>query len=190
MIIYLHGFGSIGPSPKSAALVTRFGAANVAAPTLPCDCAEVERIVDGIVQTAVQQKRLPIVFVGTSLGGFYANYFAAKYDALAVLVNPSVEPHISRRKSLGTNRNRATGQDFEVTEAWLADLLTWKQVIADNYNGANVSLFLAQDDDVIDSQRTNAVFPFVAYRHVVATGGHRFEKPWPMVVQHIATLHP
>jgi predicted esterase YcpF (UPF0227 family) len=190
MIIYLHGFGSIGAGRKSEALATQFGADNVAAPTLTCDCAEVERTVDAIVQTAMQHNRLPIVFVGTSLGGFYANYFAAKYDAMAVLVNPSVEPHVTMHKRLGTNCNRATGQDFEVTEAWLDQLLVWQQAIADNYNGANVSLFLALDDDVIDSRRTNGLFPFVAHRHIATTGGHRFEQPWPLVVQHIATLHP
>jgi predicted esterase YcpF (UPF0227 family) len=145
-------------------------------------------MIDAIVQNAVQQRRLPVVFVGTSLGGFYANYFAAKYDAPAVLVNPSVEPDVTMRRRLGTNCNRATGQSFEVTESWLTQLAAWRQVIADNYNGANVSLFLAQDDDRIDSQRTAALFPFVAHRTTLPTGGHRFEQPWPLVVQHCATL--
>lgn len=88
-IIYLHGFASIGTSPKSDALVAAFGRDCVFSPNLPTDPEQTIAIVSEIVARVVN---FPLIFVGTSLGGFWAHYFAQRFDAACIMVNPSMNP--------------------------------------------------------------------------------------------------
>jgi hypothetical protein len=48
--------------------------------------------------------------VGTSLGGFWANYFSEKYNISCVLINPSLRPMITLQKYLGENVNFYTAE--------------------------------------------------------------------------------
>ena len=187
MIIYLHGFGSSGTSSKVDALREKFGAENVFAPDLPFDPTEVISLVNKLVYNNYE-KYSKIVFVGTSLGGFYANYFAMYHDVPAILVNPSCKPSDTLRKRLGVNRNYATNREFMVELAHLDVLDSMREHIDRDYNGSLVYLFVAKDDEVIPHEIPLEYFKHTAMTRVVDTGGHRFTEHWDMVLDRVGEL--
>jgi len=180
-IVYLHGFGSQGNSVKSEQLRARFGSKHVVAPDLPVNPRQVKQLIDQIVTT---NQDWPLMFVGTSLGGFYARWAAHHYDCPAVLVNPAVHPSKTLYPYLGTNTNYATGAKFELTQADLAEL-DRMEAESQGSSGALLHVFVAQDDTVIPHTDVLAALPHTRHTHVAATGGHRYESGWPDVVNYI-----
>jgi predicted esterase YcpF (UPF0227 family) len=183
-LVYFHGFGSSGDSEKSQALKAKFGEDNVWSPDFPLDAREVTSMVYDYVRSV---KDYPIIFMGTSLGGFYANYFAQKFDCKCVLVNPAINPGQSLSKALGENKNYASGLTFELTQQHLDK---WNAMTDDiiDVDGALINLFVALDDEVIDAEKMLAAFPHYHYRKTFETGGHRFSAHWPEVVDFVETL--
>ena len=187
-IIYLHGFASIGNSDKSAALRAKFGAENVAAPDLPVDPDEVESIVNQIIS---QNTSYPVIFVGTSLGGFWAHYFSQKWDAPCVIVNPATNPSVLLRKYIDAPaHNYYKNTPVPVTEKMLegyAAREAWLQQEG-NTNGSLINMFVATDDAVIDHKFTRAALPHTKLYAVMPNGGHRFMAHWDKVVAAVAGI--
>ena len=186
LVIYLHGFASKGESPKSMALAENLVNHTVVAPDLPIDPVEVERIVNNIVESHHER---PVVFVGTSLGGFWANYFAQRYDALCVIANPSPQPSVTMAARLGKELPvYGTNRTIRVTETDIAGFLRAEDYLVNNTNGALISLFVAKDDEQLDYREMLEAFPFTAFKAVMETGGHRFERHWYLVVKRVKEL--
>lgn len=190
MIVYLHGFASSGTSPKVDALRERFGDDKVLAPDLPFDPEKVMTMIDDVVDDFVKnrEKNEKLIFVGTSLGAFYANFFGHWYDCPIVLVNPSSNPSESLKKRLGSNINYVTNEEFMVSIAHLDKLASMRKYIVENYSGALISLFAARDDSVISLESMLENFPFTSKTIVMNDGGHRFTKYWDLVVDRVAEL--
>jgi predicted esterase YcpF (UPF0227 family) len=190
MIVYLHGFASTGTSPKVDALRERFGVDQVVSPDLPFNPAEVFRIINATVTAFLRTRNEgeKLVFVGTSLGAFYANFFGALYDCPVVLVNPSAYPSETLKARLGSNKNYVTGDEFLVSVAHLEDLDQMRKYVDNNYSGQLVNLFLAKDDDVIPYEAALESFKFPAFIKVTEDGGHRFSEHWGMVVDRVEEI--
>ena len=185
-IIYCHGFGSTGSNPKSSALRAAFPNDTVVSPDLPIDPSATLQILTKIVHTATS---FPIVFVGTSLGGFWANYCAHKFDAPCVLVNPSMTPSATMSLRIGKDIcNYVTGEPIVVTSDHVAQFSKLQDEAEYLSNGALIHLFLAMDDDVVDYRKTVASLPFVKSRFVTTDGGHRYEEKWSTVIDLVKTL--
>ena len=188
VIFYLHGFGSVGRSAKSDALRREFGSENVLSPDLPLDPAKVRDLINGMMRQLDHKTQAPVVFVGTSLGGFYANYFAQKWDCPAVLVNPATVPSRSLYNRIGYNKNHATGKDFLWLPEYVEELASMEKDVKNIHSGGLVNLFVTKDDDVIDHKETLGNFPHTAHLAIHPKGGHRFEDGWPEVVSHIKKI--
>lgn len=184
-LIYLHGFGSSGDNEKSQALRTQFGDDNVYSPDLPIDADEVIDLVSSYVRSV---KDYPIIFVGTSLGGFYANYFAQKFDCPGVLVNPAVNLGIALNKQLGEHKKYNSQESFTLTQDHLNKWSRMADDIIDETNGKLINLFIALDDEVIDSQKMIDAFPHYNYRKLVDVAGHRFLSNWPEVIDFLGKM--
>lgn len=175
-IIYFHGFASVGSGAKATALRLQFPDDTVLAPDLPVDPKEVISLVDSLVR---ENPSFPLIFVGTSLGGFYASYFSARYDCPCVLVNPSTNPSNTMLERMSApQRNYATGEEIIITQGHLVTFRAMEDYIKGEQNGALVNLFLAEDDDVIPYDKTLVDIPFAAFKEVKKTGGHRFTEHW------------
>jgi len=181
-IVYLHGFGSKGQSPKSDQLRQKFGTDHVVSPDMPIDPAAVRSMLDQIVNS---NNDWPLIFVGTSLGGFYARWAANHYDCPAVIVNPAIHPSKTLYQYLGQNTNYATGKKFELTMHDLEELHRM-ETQASETNGALIHVFTAKDDDVIPYTDVLNALPHTAHTEVSNTGGHRYESGWPEVVNYIS----
>ena len=190
MIVYLHGFGSTGNSKKVNALIEKFGADNVFSPDLPLDPNEVinsirEKVFDWY---DIRNPSDKLVFVGTSLGAFYASFFAHTFDAPAVIVNPSVQPNESLKDHVGRNVNYVTKEEFWLTLAHLDKLKLMREHLTNNYKGVLIHLFVAKDDEVIPSYEMLNWYQYTASTHVEETGGHRFTEHWNKVLDKVKEL--
>lgn len=181
-IIYLHGFMSVGDTPKSQALKQAFGDANVISIDLPIRPNDVIKAIDKIVR---QVKVFPVVFVGTSLGGFYANYFAQKYDCPGILVNPATVPSKTLYRAIGYNKNHKTGKDILWTLEDVEQLAAMEREVSTIHSGGLVNLFVARDDEVVSPDETLGNYPYTVSTKVYDTGGHRFEDNWDDVVERV-----
>jgi len=190
MIVYLHGFASTGTSPKVDALRERFGSDQVMSPDLPFNPFEVHQLINRLVQDFLskRQEGEKLVFVGTSLGAFYSNFFGHLYDCPVVLVNPSVYPNETLAARLGSNRNYVTGEEFFVSLAHLEDLAEMRKYLEVNYTGSLVNLFLAKDDDVIPYDVALEAYKYPAFVKVTEDGGHRFNDYWNLVVDRVEEI--
>jgi len=190
MIVYLHGFGSSGSSPKVDQLRERFGFDSVVSPDLPFDPELVRQLgfdlVNRFIKTRTANEKL--IFVGTSLGAFYASYFGHVYDCPIVLVNPSGNPSETLKAKLGTNVNYVTGDEFLVSLAHLDELTKMRKFVTDNYSGSLVSLFVARDDEVIPFESMIENFPYTSKTVVMDDGGHRFTKHWNLILDRVGEL--
>jgi len=189
MIVYLHGFASSGASDKVTALRKRFGNDTVIAPDLPFDPDKVGELVYDIVRDFMKSREPTekLVFVGTSLGAFYANYFGHIYDSCAVLVNPSSTPSETLKEKLGPNKNYHTGEEFLVSLAHLDKLDAIRECVSEIYSPSLVNLFVAKDDEVIPYESMLEGFPY-ATTTVLENGGHRFTEHWDLVVDRVESL--
>lgn len=184
-IIYLHGFMSSGESAKSQALKQAFGANNVISLDLPTRPSEVVKLIDKVVR---QVKVYPIVFVGTSLGGFYANYFAQKYDCPGILVNPASVPSRTLYRSIGYNKHYKTGKDVLWTLEDVEELAAMEKEVSTIHSGGLVNLFVTKDDEIIDADETLRNYPYTVSTKVYDQGGHRFEANWNDVVERVREI--
>jgi predicted esterase YcpF (UPF0227 family) len=179
-IIYLHGFASAGASPKSDALIDAFGKECVFAPDLPIDPAKTIDVVTNIVRKATSY---PVIFIGTSLGGFWANYFSHKFDTPCILVNPSMDPGKKMSTRVGTTfKNYKTGEDVVVNAQHVAAFDRCRSEALELRNGTLINLFLAEDDDVIDYKDTCDQIPSFKSRTITKDGGHRYAEHWDQVI--------
>lgn len=120
MIIYIHGWGSVGiGSGKFNFLKEAFPEEKVVTGDFPihdweASLEEIESLID--------DKDSWLLFVGSSTGALYAEYLADKYYpeffSRALLINPITNPE-QLRKFLGENKNYKTGEKFEFTQAQL-----------------------------------------------------------------------
>ena len=185
-IVYLHGFASTGVSPKSNKLIKEFPNDTIICRDLPFSPDEVVALIGDIVHNT---KDFPVIFVGTSLGGFWANYFAQKFDAPCVLVNPSVNPDETMKARVGkTVLNYKTGALIPVTERDVERFKFFKEDARALQNGALVHLFLAKDDDLLDYRTALKEFEHHMSCTVTQDGGHRYDMHWDLVVAHIKHL--
>jgi len=190
MIIYLHGFGSSGSSAKVDVLKAKFGADQVFAPNLPIDPSEVVDLIREKVSDWYKTRKPDdkLVFVGTSLGAFYASFFAHTFDAPAVIVNPSIQPNESLADKVGKNFNHVTKEEFWVYLAHLDKLKNMREYLTKNYRGVLIHLFVAKDDEVIPYYEMLNWYQYTASKHIEETGGHRFAEHWDKVVDKVAEL--
>jgi len=122
-IIYLHGFASSGKSRKGQLLKKHFKENTVLTPTLSPEPHNAITEISNIINWDFNKDNLqrPLL-IGSSLGGFYADYFSALYDIPAILINPLVDP-LDAKQFIGKNNNLSTGESFEFIQKDLDYLL-------------------------------------------------------------------
>lgn len=144
-LLYIHGFASSGFSFKAGVLREAFS--DVYAPSL-------SHIPELAVQTLEEFLRAlkgrPLL-VGSSLGGYYAQYLAEKYDLPAVLVNPVVAETIPESGVVGLRQSYFDGSSFEFTLDHLQSLSRYRPDIS---NPKRFLALLQMGDRLLDHHRT------------------------------------
>ena len=172
MIIYLHGFNSSGNNEKVTAL-NRYLKTPVFAPSYPSnDIDNAITIVGDLIETNRKEDE-PLMVIGSSMGGFIANYIGRKYNAKIVLINPALDIPSILSNYLGENTNFKTGETYNLTVEHIVKFETYKT--ADPYNELGTLVLLNKGDEVIDYQEAANFFNGAADVRIFVNGDHRFK---------------
>jgi hypothetical protein len=156
MIFYFHGFASSEKSWKIQLLKKTLTTHTIIAPTLPIDPTEVVQLFEQIVK----EKGKPKLVIGSSLGGFYAYYAAARFDIPAALINPSITPWETLKQYTGLHKRYYTGEPFEWKAGYPDKLKKLNDEIqAYKPHHRQLHFFLAADDEVLALNEIPDQFP-------------------------------
>ena len=113
LLVYLHGFRSSPRSSKAVMTGEAVKALASAENTIDWYCPQLlaspKESMAMVTKYIDQSKADHMVVIGSSLGGFYANYLAEKYGCKAVALNPAVRaarelaPHVGMMTSYDSN---------------------------------------------------------------------------------------
>jgi len=122
-LIYIHGFNSSSLSHK-AQLMRQFWQkhqpdAQLSTPDL---APSPDEAIEQLRALTDQHSHQKTVFVGSSLGGFYATWLAEQLNTKAALINPAVQPWKLLDKYTGIQHNYHTGKAWELNPAWVNEL--------------------------------------------------------------------
>lgn len=174
LCIYLHGFNSTPATTKAAVLkktLIRLGAdVDFIVPALPVHAHDAIAHIENIIKT---HKHNRLVMLGSSLGGFYAAYFAERYGIRIVLINPAFDELFDEPYDLlGEHENRHTGEKFHITPQDYEDLRT---LFVPTLKHPDRALLLLQTgDEVLNYRRVLARYPD-SPKIVQVGGSHRFD---------------
>jgi predicted esterase YcpF (UPF0227 family) len=162
-IVYIHGFASTGiEGSKKETDLKSLG-------NLICLTYNSFDTPTNILKDLISQSRnieSPI-FIGTSLGGFYAAHLAAHFKRGSVLINPAYAPY----ETLYGVFTR--GDVRELNLKTLGEYLKFGDLSALEIDEPPL-VILAEDDRIIDAgDAANALSHFIVVRTL--HGGHRYE---------------
>ncbi len=175
MILYLHGFNSAPASHKArtlqAYLQARGFGAQFVCPALPHLPEQAVRTIERELERHAPDR---VTFVGSSLGGFYATWFAERHGARAVLINPAIRPHLGLEVSLGEQQNLYTGERYALTRAHLDG---WRALDVPRVDPERYLLLLETGDEVLDWRE--AARKYEGARTIIRDGGDHTLKSFP-----------
>jgi predicted esterase YcpF (UPF0227 family) len=157
-ILYIHGYNGTPHGEKYDMLRHCYPEAEILAPQHDSIPTNVCHLLDGIASGLDAHNDL---IIGTSLGGFWANFFSLRYGVRAVLLNPVVSP--VKRLIL---RGCSFAADYEAFE---------KQ--EDSRRRQPAIVLLAEDDDLLPYREAFDNFSTVCDVRILKSGGHRMNDP-------------
>ena len=176
MIVYLHGFNSGGQSHKAAWLREQLAPAPVFAPSYPAHRArEALRVLRKFIRRLRREnpRSRKLMLIGSSLGGFWAQYLAPEFDACMVLINPSMHPDETLARHAGRFHNEATGEETVLTAQ---DVRALKEYSVEPCNPKVPTLLLLDEqDEVLDARIAAATLRGCGKTIVYPGGSHRFD---------------
>ena len=200
--LYLHGFLSSGNSQKGQWFKSRVDEMKChdvpslfmdwLTPTYPIgqvseSITSIERVLFGI--QGFQKK---VVLLGSSMGGFYAQYFSQKYGLPAILINPALNPETVFYQNLGTHTNPATGERVTIDQHYIEELM--KYHCNDLDKQVPSMLLMDTDDEVIDVPYALQLYSKQNDRHQCVTfsgGDHSFvhlPEAWHCIYEFVSGL--
>lgn len=105
--------------------------------------------------------------IGSSMGGFYATWLAAKYGCPAVIVNPAVAPWQGRDYLLGDQENYHTGAVHRIEQHHLDQLEQFE--VATLSEPWQLMVLVQTGDEVLDYRQ--AVVKYADCNLIVEQGG-------------------
>jgi len=115
-ILYFHGFKSSSDSGKAQDfrkfIENQTSQTKILIPDLEDNFQEANKQIEDLISENAPN----ILFMGSSLGGYYALYFAQLYKTKSVLINPAIPPLKDFEIHLGKNENYATGNKFTISK--------------------------------------------------------------------------
>lgn len=182
-LVYLHGFMGSSQSLKARQtcewMRERLPQIDLWVPDLPYSPAAVIDQVSDKLDTVENA-----VFIGSSMGGFYANYFSEQRRERAVMINPAVYPHKLLQDYVGIQQSPYTGERFEFRPEYLEQL---KGLIVKEMSEPELRLVLLQSGDETLNYREAEAF-YNKSQCVVEQGGNHSFAGFPRYLPEIANF--
>ena len=152
MIFYLHGFSSGSKSHKAGIIKDYLSQYEIYVPDYKSHQPEnaVTYLKQYIEEQVNDNGHNSVMLIGSSLGGYYAQYLATQYDFIVavVLINPCLQPGITLMSQVGDQKNIVTGEVFCFTQ-W--DLSAMDQIeVSDGSKCKPTLVLLDEGDELID----------------------------------------
>ena len=157
--LYLHGFLSSGNSEKGQWLKQVVNQQNLddenlvlkelLTPTYPIksSLASVDKI-ESLLKEILKDQTKKVVLLGSSMGGYYAQYLGQKHQLPYIMINPALNPTPIFNESLGCHTNPVTQEDFCIDQNYIQELQGFDVKQLDGEIPA--LLLIDTDDEVID----------------------------------------
>ena len=191
-ILHIHGFNSSPLSLKAEQtrqyFLENFPEVNFVCPQLATSPNEAILQLEGILESSTSSESSnneSWFLIGSSLGGYFANYLANKYQLHAVLINPAIKPFTLLEDYIGEQVNTYTNTVYQVTAQHMLDLKAIEQSapIFDDQQKNNYLVMVQTGDEVLDYQQ--AVDKFQHCRLIKEQGGDHsfigFDKKLPII---------
>ncbi|KND60148.1 putative esterase [Candidatus Burkholderia verschuerenii] len=182
MILYLHGFRSSPQSFKARVMRARLAElgrlGEWQCPVLPVSPAEAIALAESVAADAHPDA---VTVVGSSLGGFYANWLAEKHGWRAVLLNPAVVPQDDLSHYLGEQPLWHGGGSITVLPRHLDELRALS--VATITRPERYFLIAATGDEVLDYRTMLAHYPGV--RTTLIQGGDHAISDFPQYLDDV-----
>ncbi len=181
VVLMLHGFKSAMPNNDYGVVHEAFGEAHTVA-GYNYDYVDVSANVSDLDDLAELLKDRRVIVIGTSLGGFWADYMAKRFQIDgAILVNPAVKPDETMRRNLGKQHSKKRMSDFTVTAAAVE---AYGQLDQPDQSDARRLVLLCKDDEVLDYRNASEVFEGEPDTQTVVfdAGGHNLPLARPDVM--------
>jgi predicted esterase YcpF (UPF0227 family) len=173
-ILYLHGFSSAPASHKAQRLRQALAPADFIIADYPSHqprraIAAIETILDSLTSDYPGKG---IAVVGSSLGGYYAQYLASEYPQIdkVVMLNPALDPQPPLQSWIGKNTNMITGEPFTFSHE------EWEQLADYDIDTARITtptlLLVDEKDEVIDPTFAVNKYRSLPGKTVLYPGGH------------------
>ncbi|WP_178862393.1 YqiA/YcfP family alpha/beta fold hydrolase [Thiomicrorhabdus cannonii] len=201
--VYLHGFLSNAQSQKSRWFERRFSH------PLVCEAGtrQIELLTPSYPQTTpdssvaylqnfmhrngLDKQENPVFLIGSSLGGFYAQYLGLRYRLPYLLINPALDPVALLEDYLGQHRNPYTQEEFTVDAAYRQQLSAYYTRPQADTKGL---LLLDKGDEIINYEQAFELYQtgHANQQTVLFEGGdHTFvhlEESWQTIQEWICRL--
>jgi len=176
VIIYLHGFNSGGNANKARWLREHVRPIILFSPTYEAHRAHdaaraLRKFISRLIRENPQDRNL--MLIGSSLGGFWAQFLAPEFGARLVLINPSVRPDETLAPHTGRYPNEATGGETVLTPE---DVRALREYCVSPCNPRVPTLLLVDEaDEILDYRQAVAAFRGCGRTIVYPGGSHRFD---------------
>ena len=154
LIVYLHGFRS---SPRSSkAVMTGEAIKKLSTIDHPIEwycpqlVASPKASIDMVMQHIDASKHDRLIVMGSSLGGYYANYLAEKYACIAVVLNPAVRAPRELASHVGMLTEYDTNEPYDFRPEFIDELKDLQ--IETISNPSRYFLMAAKGDELLDWQ--------------------------------------
>ena len=161
LLVYLHGFRS---SPRSSkAVMTGEGIKTISTPenSIEWYCPQLlasPKESMALVEDQIKRSSADrLVVVGSSLGGFYANFLAEKYNCKAVVLNPAVRAARELAPHVGMMTAYDSDEPFDFRSEYIDELKTLQ--VERISNPARYFLIAAKGDELLDWQEMVHFYP-------------------------------
>lgn len=190
LLVYLHGFRS---SPRSSKAVMTGNAVNTLSSKdkpfewyCPQLLASPKMSLDMVTRHIDQSNADRIVIIGSSLGGFYANYLAEKYDCKAVVLNPAVRAARELAPHVGMLTAYDSDEPFDFRPEYIDEL---KALQVEKITSPNRYFLIAAKGDELLDWREMVEFYTGANQLVLEGSDHgisEYEELLPKVLEFIS----
>ena len=113
-ILYFHGFASSSDSDKAKIIKSHISKISKKIKIFTPDLSNNFKEANNQITKLIDENEKDFVFMGSSLGGYYANFFGSINKSKVILINPAIPPLKGFEEYLGENENYSTGEKLSL----------------------------------------------------------------------------